>query len=156
LAKVKVLAGEDIANVIFELNEKSVEIAKKVVYAGAEPVADEIRRSLEKNINDSSYVGNKKGNGEKRKRENSKGDLLDSLGIAKPTISANGDITSKVGFDGYDSKGVANKLKARVMESGTSTLKKRPFVRPSVNKAKGRSVEVMQLKYQEEIKKIKK
>jgi HK97 gp10 family phage protein len=115
------------------------EICKRVVMAGAQPVADEIRKGLEKNLQGSEY---------------SKGDLLDSLGIAPPDIDKEGNTNTKVGFDGYDSKGVANAIKARAMESGTSKQNKKPFVRPAVNRSKGKAIKAMQDKLNEEIKTI--
>ena len=40
------------------------------------------------------------------------------------------------------------------MESGSSKQKKRPFVRPAVNKTKKRAIEEMQKRLNEELKKI--
>jgi len=122
-----------------KLGNMSTKIAKDVVMAGAQPVADEIRKGLENNLAGSKY---------------SKGDLLDSLGIAPPGVDNQGNVNTKIGFDGYDSNGVANQLKARVMESGSSKQKKKPFVRPAVNRSKKRVEEAMQKKFDEEIKLI--
>jgi HK97 gp10 family phage protein len=119
--------------------QNTVEIAKKVVTAGAQPVADEIRKGLTKNLQGSKY---------------SEGDLLDSLGITPPGVDNNGNTNVKVGFGGYDSKGVANALKARVTESGSSNQKKRPFVRPAMNRSKKKALQAMQDKLIEETKKI--
>ena len=102
-------------NYNFQNLEQCQQNYKDVVMAGAQPVADEIRKGLENNLAGSKY---------------SKGDLLGSLGITPPGVDSQGNVNTKIGFDGYDSKGVANQLKARVMESGTSKIKKRPFVRP--------------------------
>ena len=112
------------------------EIAKEVVMAGANPIADEIRKRLEKNLKGS---------------KTSTGDLLNSLGIAPPDIDYDGNTNTKIGFGGYDRKGVANALKARVMESGTSIHKKRPFIRPAVNKSKKLAEAEMQKKLDEKI-----
>ncbi len=117
----------------------STEIAKNVVMAGAQPVADEIRKGLKANLQGSEY---------------STGDLENSLGIAPPDVDRNGNINTKIGFDGYDSKGVPNVIKARVMESGSSRQKKRPFVRTAVNRSRKNALEEMNKKYDEEIKKI--
>lgn len=114
----------------------SVEIAKEVVWAGAQPVADEIRKGLEKNLMGSEYAT---------------GDLEDSLGITPPDVDKNGNTNVKIGFHGYDRKGVANVLKARAMESGTSYQDKMPFMRPAVNRSKKKSLEAMQKKYDEKI-----
>lgn len=112
------------------------ELAKKVVWAGAQPLADEIRKGLESNLQGSKY---------------SEGDLADSLGITPPGVDNNGNTNVKIGFHGYDSKGVANALKARVMESGKSGQAKRPFIRTAVNRSRGKVVQTMQEKLDEEI-----
>lgn len=63
------------------------------------------------------------------------GDLADSL-ITTPMQDKDGFIYEKIDFAGYDRKGVPNRLKARALESGTSKMKKRPFVRPTVKRCK--------------------
>lgn len=117
------------------------EIAKEVVMAGANPIADEIRKRLEKNLKGS---------------KTSTGDLLDSLGIAPPDIDHDGNTNTKIGFSGYDRKGVANALKARVMESGKSGQKKRPFIRPGAKSARKLAEAEMQKKLDEKIEVIMK
>lgn len=139
MAKMTIKGIDELALKISKLGEKSTEIAKDVVMAGAQPVADEIRKGLEKNLIGSKY---------------SEGDLLNSLGIAPPGVDRNGNVNTKIGFDGYDSKGVPNPLKARVMESGSSKQKKRPFVRPAINRSKKKALKEMQKKYDEELKKL--
>lgn len=139
MARMTIKGTDELAIQISRLETMSTEIAKDVVMAGAQPVADEIRKGLEKNLQGSKY---------------STGDLLDSLGIAPPNIDEKGNVNTKIGFDGYDRKGVPNVLKARVMESGSSKQKKRPFVRPAVNKTKKRAIEEMQKRLNEELKKI--
>lgn len=47
-----------------------------------------------------------------------------------------GFVYTGVFFDGYDERGVPNPIKARVLESGSSTRKKHPFIRPAVNRVK--------------------
>lgn len=132
LAKLKINAMDDLAVSLDKMLNQ--EMCKKIVWAGAQPVANEIRTRLKENLK-----GSKK----------SKGDLLDSLGIAPPAVDDNGATNTKIGFDGYDRKGVANALKARAMESGTSTQKKKPFVRPAVDASYAKSIEAMQTKYNE-------
>lgn len=119
---------EEYAMKLSRLGADAPKIAKKVVMAGADPVADEIRRNLQKNLSGSQY---------------STGDLLDSFGVAPPDVDRNGNTNTKIGFEGYDRKGVPNVLKARAMESGTSTQPKKPFVRPAVNKTKKKAIEEM-------------
>ena len=47
-----------------------------------------------------------------------------------------GFIYTEVVFDGYDENGHPNPVKARVLESGSSTRQKHPFIRPAVNRVK--------------------
>ena len=154
MARMTIRGTEEYALKLSRLGRESVEIAKKVVIAGANPVADEIRKRLEANLNDTGYAGIGDGGSWGGKRYRFKGDLLDSFGIAPPGVDKNGNTNTKIGFEGYDSKGVPNALKARAMESGTSVLKKRPFVRPAVNKSKKKSIEEMGKVLEEEISKI--
>ena len=111
-----------------KLGSKMPEVAKRAVKAGVNPLADEVRKQLEKNLQGSKY---------------STGDLLDSLGVTPVDVDKNGVYNAKVGFSGYDRKGVPNALKARAMESGTSRQPKKPFMRPAVNRAKKRALEEM-------------
>jgi len=137
MAKMKIKAGEEYAMKISKLGKAAIEISKKVVIAGAVPIADEIRKNLKANLNDSKY---------------SEGDLLDSFGIAPPDIDKRGNTNTKIGFDGYDKKNVPNALKARAMESGTSVQKKRPFIRPAVNKKKKKAIDEMGKEFDKQIK----
>lgn len=64
------------------------------------------------------------------------GDLRDSF-VLTTFRNDNGYVYTKVVAEGYDSRGVPNAIKARVLESGNSTHPKRPFIRPAVNGIKG-------------------
>jgi len=136
MAKMTIKGTDQLELQLSKLGNMSTKIAKDVVMAGAQPVADEIRVGLTRNLQGS---------------EHSKGDLLDSLGVAPPDIDRSGNVNTKVGFHGYDRNGVANQLKARVMESGSSKQQKKPFVRPAVNRSKNRALEAMQKKFDEKI-----
>ncbi len=137
MAKMTIKGTDELELQLSKLGTMSTKIAKDVVMAGAQPVADEIRKGLENNLAGSKY---------------STGDLEASLGITPPDVDSAGNVNTKIGFDGYDRKGVANQLKARVMESGTSKIKKRPFVRPAINRSKNKALEEMQKKFDKEIK----
>lgn len=107
---------------------KADAIAKKAVYSGAGIMADKVRANLQKNLEGSKY---------------STGELINSLGITPPRVDRHGVVNAKVGFQGYDSKGVPNALKARAMESGTSKQPKRPFIAPAARQAKKKAEEAM-------------
>lgn len=123
------------------LGKRSIEIGGKAVKAGAGILADQVRKNLKKNLTGSKY---------------STGDLLDSLGVTPAKVDRNGVINAKVGFEGYDRKGVPNAIKARAMESGTSRQKKKPFIRPAIRVTKDKIEKTMQEIIDSEIQKITK
>src|SRR5665648_238292 len=73
-------------------------------------------------------------------------------GVLSP--EASGNWNAKIGFDGYGTDGVANQLKARVLESGSSKQQKTPFVRPAVNATKKQAVARMGEVINEEIQRL--
>jgi len=128
MAKMSVSGLDEYIDKLSKLGSKMPEVAKRAVQAGVNPLADEVRKQLEKNLQGSKY---------------STGDLLNSLGVTPVGVDKNGVYNAKVGFSGYDRKGVSNALKARAMESGTSRQPKKPLMRPAVNRAKKRVLEEM-------------
>ena len=81
------------------------------------------------------------------------GDLRDSE-ILTRFVTDEGQVYTAVVFDGYDRNGVPNSLKARAIESGTSRMKKQPFIRPTVNRMKQRVIERMNRGVNEYIKNL--
>ena len=129
-ARMTIKGPEEYAHRLSELGKASTDICKRAVKAGANPVADEMRRKLQslpedtfrKLDNDEKFSGLP---GAQKK------DLLDSLGVAPADIDRNGIVNTKVGFHGYGShktksypNGLPNKLLARAVESGSSVRKK--------------------------------
>ena len=152
-------AGDEYALKLSKLAAKSDQIAKKALYSAADIVADEIKKNLVENLRDPAYAGTgsygkSQAGAWGGKSSVPTGDLEESFGITPISQDEDGDWNVKIGFDGYDRKGVPNQLKARAMESGTSTLRKRPFVRPAVNATKKRAVEAMNEIIEQECKKI--
>lgn len=105
---------------------------KRVVYAGAKVAADAIKKSTPIDT----------------------GDLADSVGITDITKDDKGNHSAKVGFGGYDSKGVANAVKANSIEAGTSKIPKRPFVRPATNQVRKQIQKAMKEETEKQIKEI--
>lgn len=133
------------------------EISKEVVKAGAQPIADQIRKNLE-GLPEDKFRYLNKGEVFVGVPKQQKKDLLNSLGITPPDIDFDGNTNIKIGFDGYGKlptkkypKGVPNQLLARAVESGSSVRKKTPFVRKAVNKAKKLAEAEMQKKLDEKI-----
>lgn len=113
----------------------SQEIIEKALYEGAGIITDKVRANLEQTLGIYST-----------------GELAESLGVA-PMRRGKGTANVSIGFDGYDSKGTPNALKARAMESGTSKQPKRPFMRPALNATKGLAQSKMLQILKEEIEK---
>lgn len=141
MARMTVNLGEDYMRQLEKLADHSEEVIKKAIHAGAGILTDQIRENLEENLAGS---------------EQSTGALEASLGISPVEQDRDGVWNAKIGFDGYDEKGVPNQLKARVMESGSSRVQKRPFVRPAVNAVRKDAQAAMQKVIDEELEKIMK
>ena len=137
MARISFKSGDDYALKLSRLATGSEEIAKKAIYQGAKVVADKIKSNLDGVLSPEAT-----------------GDLIDSFGVTPIARDKDGNWNTKIGFDGYDSKGVPNQLKARVLESGSSRQQKRPFVRPAVNATKKQALEAMRKVIDEETKKI--
>lgn len=137
MARITFKKGDEYALKLSRLSAGSDEIAKKAIYKAAGVVADKIKSNLKGVLSDEAT-----------------GELVGSFGISKIDTDSSGDWNAKIGFDGYDSQGVPNQLKARVLESGSSRQKKRPFVRPAVNATRKQALEVMRKVIDEETKKI--
>ena len=136
---MKVLKEDGIAIKLAKLATGSEEIAKKAIYKGAGILANKIGSNLDKVLSGDST-----------------GEMQASLGITPIKKDRNGVWNAKVGFDGYDSRGVPNAIKARVLESGSSQQKKRPFVRPAINSTKNEIISAMNKVVDDEINKITK
>ena len=137
LARITFLAGEDFAIALSHLATQSDEISKKAIYAGADVIADKIKSNLEGALSSEAT-----------------GELVASFGVTPITKDSDGNFNCKIGFDGYDSTGVANQLKARVLESGSSRQPKRPFVRPAVNATRKQVIAKMNQVIDEEVRKL--
>jgi hypothetical protein len=158
MAKMTIKGTDELALQLSRLANKSTEISKDIVMAGAQPVADEIRRGIE-SLPVDGLKQLKSGEKFDVSTYGELKDLADSLGIAPPGVDDTGYVNTKVGFDGYGSypsmkypKGLPNKLLARSIESGSSVRQKQPFVRQAVNRSKKKALEEMRKKCDEEIK----
>lgn len=141
MPKVTLKTGDEFLTKIKKLDNNREEVIKRAVYDGAGTIADAVRARL------NWVIGNS---------DTSTGDLEESLGITDIERDSEGVWNAKIGFDGYDRKGVANQLKARVLESGKSGQKKRPFFWPAVKASKGIALKIMEATVDREIEKIMK
>lgn len=114
------------------LDSNADEILKRAVYVGAGIVADAMKAKL-------LAVHTPR-----------TGALVGSMGIA--SIKEDGDgWNTKIGFDGEDSKRVANVLKARVLDSGSSRQRARPFIRPALNSSRSAAKAAMTAEIEQQI-----
>lgn len=112
MASVKIRTSEELIRKLEKLSgEQADEVAKRAVYVGAGFMAEKVKESLRGVVS-----------------EKATGDLEKSLGITPIKLNRDGDWAAKIGFSGYDRKGTSNILKARILESGSSKQRKRPFV----------------------------
>lgn len=148
LARIDINLGEEFMKKLSLLGSKVAEISEKAVLAGAEPVKAEMDRELHKVLSGDSS-----------------GELEISLGISPVRTDKKGVINAKIGYAGYDRhrkktakfpNGIPNALKARALDSGTSTERKRPYVRNAIKKSKELSLTKMNETVDNEIKKIMK
>lgn len=154
--RAAIKAGDDYMIKLARLASGSREIAEKAIYAAADIVIDRVRKNLRDNLNDPLSAA-KSGTALFKKNDSDRtGDLDRTLGITPIDLDRNGYLNAKIGWDGYDKNGVPNQLKARVMESGSSTIKPRPFVAPAVKATKKAAEEAMNRVINEEIEKIMK
>lgn len=128
----------DTEGLLEKLERSTDAIMSMTLYEGARVMADAIKEATPKKS----------------------GDLKDSLGIAK-FDHKDGSVSTAISFEGYDRKGVANVLKARILERGRVnsngvTVGKHPFIKNAVRKARGKSLEAMKRKFEELIQKIQK
>lgn len=115
-------------------------VVGKTVYAGAEVVADSVRRAIQ-----ALPVGDGRAQGGglvDTVTLPQKAGLLDGFGISRMKDD-DGFVNVKLGFDGYNStrtekypRGQPNALIARSVNSGTTFRKKTKFVDKAVNSAK--------------------
>lgn len=136
MAKISFDGLDDYIKLLENIETKRSSIIKPAVYDGAAVVVEEVKKNLRRVVSSEST-----------------GDLERSMGLTKMQDS-DGFVHTKLGFDGYDRNHHPNVLKARALESGTSKQRKKPFIRPAVNKCKADVVQTMAATVDKRIKKI--
>lgn len=109
---------------------------KRAVYAGAKEVADAVRSSVQSAVSAEAT-----------------GDLAQSLAVSR--MKADGsNVSTSIGFSGYDRKGVPNPTKAAVLESGRSDQpgrKKTHFFSRAVRASKEAALQSMENEFLESL-----
>jgi len=138
-------------------------IASRGVYEAAGAIADEVKAGLQslpvQEGEDGKPPYAKKGEKLHGVTSDQKQDLIQSMGIAK-FRDESGVITTSIGFHGTGRTktkkypgGVPNRTLMRGVESGSSFRQKTPVVRPAVNRAKKKAIQLASQKITEELRK---
>lgn len=130
------------------------------VWAGAQPVADAVRRQLEMMPVGELKQSESGWSYQTGPSQEAKDAMLDELGIAPPRMPNPGEADVKVGFDGFygprtrrHPRGYPVKYEAFVWEHGTSFSQKHPFVRPAVRLSRKEAIAEMDKYVSEALKK---
>lgn len=154
--------GEDF---LFKLSQIELltreEIIGGALYAGAAILTDSVRAELKKIPTDESWgTVEHPTNGPKAIQKEG---IAQSLGIAKMQDDGNGFYNVKIGFDGYNRvttkrwpQGQPNQMVARSVESGTTWMKKNPFVKRAAQRSRNQAKVAMKQHITQSIKKIMK
>lgn len=144
-----------------EIALQNDDLLKEAVWAGAQPVADEVRRNIEA-IQPGDLVKTSTGwlyrTGPTQEAKQA---MLDGLGIAPPRMPNPGEADTKVGFDGFFGprtarypRGYSVRREAYAWEHGSSMWAKHPFVRPAVKNTRKEAVREMDKSINDGLKKI--
>lgn len=158
MPKMDISGIEQFSSFMQSLEGNAEGIIKMGVYDGAGVVADEVRRAIQAlPIDHGRATEERKLNGI---NELQRQGLLDGFGISGMENKDNFTHV-KIGFSGYNSvktrkfpNGQPNVLIARSIESGSSVIQKKPFVRPAINRVKARATQAVQNTITEEINKL--
>ena len=119
MPRIQLKGLDDTVFVLNRLTDKSEGVIKRAIYDGAGILADAVRPS----------------DWERRRRETQKAGLRAGLTTFK-IEEAGGTIAGGVGFDGYNELGQANRMIARVFNSGTSFSSRQPFFERAIRSAR--------------------
>ena len=143
MAKVDFKMPEDFLLKLSRLGEKTDEIVSKVLESGGEVVASKVRSNL------SAVIGQ----GTKKKNQ-STGELLRSLGVSPAKQDRDGNFNVKVGFSEPRSDGGSNAKIANVLEYGKSGQPPKPFLKPAKSSSKNECIDAMKNRFKEEVESI--
>lgn len=138
------------------------QIIGKMVYDGADIVADAVRDEIQK-LPTSQHEGKPwfgtPGHPARGPSEEQKKGLLDSLGVSHMRDD-DGFLNVAIGFDGYNHvtskrwpRGEPNQMVARAVARGTSFMEANPFFKAAVNKTRSKAKAAMKKTAETEIRK---
>lgn len=162
MAKYQFKGLDEYAAYLEKIQKNTPEILGRGVYEMAGVVADAVRKNIEAlpAVTDAYNIKAYKEGYKSKLSQRQKQGLLDGFGISTMEEES-GYLHVKLGFDGYNDvktkkypKGQPNVLVARSLESGSTYMDKKAFVRPAVRSSEKRAVEKCKVTIDEEIAKI--
>ena len=140
MAKADFKMPEDFLLKLSRLGQRTDEIVTKVLESGGEVVESKVRSNL------SAVIGR----GTKKKNQ-STGELLRSLGLSPAKQDRNGNFNVKVGFYEPRSDGGSNAKIANILEYGKSGQPPKPFLKPAKSASKDECIDAMKKRFDEEV-----
>lgn len=160
MARFQFEGVDDYINKLEKFYGSAEEIAGKAIYAGAGTVMRYVKQGIDSIVTDERHGTPE--NPTIGPNSYQKQGLMMSVGIAKARYDGS-FYNVKIGFDGYNGlqtkawpQGQPNSMIARAVQSGTSWMKKQPFLRNAEQAAKAPCEAIMSATLDKEIKKIMK
>ena len=142
MASIKFSGMDEFMQRIQKIDQRTIPIVKMSVFEGAAVVVAAVENSIQNSVSGRLPIPLAKGLGVSRMRVNGR------------------RVNVLVGFDGYyenhEGRTVPIPYLARMVESGTSTIQKQPFMRPAIEAAESAALAAMEAKFNEEIDKMMK
>ena len=143
MPKVNLKLPDDLIKRISTLGDKTDEICKKALKAGAEVVEKQLKNNLD------SVIGK-----DLKYDSRSTGQLQNAIGITPVLVDKNGNYNIKIGVDENRSDGLSNTMLANILEYGKVGQPPKPFMKPTKSKSKKPALEKIKSTLEEEINKL--
>jgi HK97 gp10 family phage protein len=143
MPRATVIMPDEFLKKLSRLEEKTDEVAEKVLDAGAEVVLAKAKSNL------ASVIGR----GVKHPSK-STGELASSFGISPAKVDKSGNHNVKVGFAEPRRSGGVNAKIANIIEYGKHGQPAKPFLKPAKTQARKAMKEAMERKLEEEVRKL--
>ncbi len=148
---------DEYISLLGNLEFKSPAIIGKSTYQGAKIVADQIHANIQ-----GLPTGTKREKIPRNPTEEEKAGMLEGLGIAKHRVDGS-FYNVKIGMDGYNNdrtekypNGKPNAMIASSIESGSTVMRRNPFISRAVNTTKAAAEAAMAAEVDKQIKQIMK
>ena len=143
MAKMQVKGLDELIKKVEEAGKDPEELVKRALWEGAGLMADTIRAGV------ASIP-----TGERREiTETEQAGLLKGIGISHMR-EENGSVSVVIGFNGTNADGKRNTTIMRRVESGSTSVRKHPTVRPAKNRARAAALEAMRAQFEKDMKEL--